>query len=301
MTKADVLAFKAALDAAPAQPTASSSAPASGAYTDIDLTNMRKTIAKRLMESKQTIPHYYLTVDVNMDNVVAIRKKLNEIADGKCVSSNLPHDRERHLTTSLSRYKLSVNDFIIKASALAMKHVPEVNSSWQGDFIRQYSTVDVCVAVSTDEVSPVFLCDQFAVSLMPCDVLQGLITPIVKNAHAQGLSSISSSVKDLATRARDGTLAPEEFMGGTFTISNLGMFGISNFSAIVNPPQSCILAVGTTERTVVPDATSDNGLGVSEMLSCTLSCDHRVVDGAVGAQWLKHFRNYLENPMSMIL
>jgi pyruvate dehydrogenase E2 component (dihydrolipoamide acetyltransferase) len=115
------------------------------------------------------------------------------------------------------------------------------------------------------------------------------------------LSSISANVKDLATRAREGALAPEEFMGGTFTISNLGMFGISNFSAIVNPPQSCILAVGSTSRVVVSDTSSSTGLGVSEMLTCTLSCDHRVVDGAVGAQWLKHFKSYLENPMSMIL
>lgn len=121
------------------------------------------------------------------------------------------------------------------------------------------------------------------------------------NAHTKGLSSISANVKDLATRAREGALAPEEFMGGTFTISNLGMFGISNFSAIVNPPQSCILAVGSTSRVVVSDTSSSTGLGVSEMLTCTLSCDHRVVDGAVGAQWLKHFKSYLENPMSMIL
>lgn len=269
VTKADVEVYMEALANAPAAAVAPSAstgaagaaaASTSGAWTDIPLSNVRKVIASRLLESKTTIPHYYLSVDVNVDELQAVRAELNAVADGK--------------------YKLSVNDFIIKASALAMKDVPEVNSSWMDTFVREHHTVDISVAVSTEN---------------------GLITPIVFDSHLKGLATINENVKDLATRARDGALAPAEFQGGTFTISNLGMFGIKNFSAIINPPQSCILAVGTSEKRVVPDETSENGLGVATVMSVTLSCDHRVVDGAVGAQWLQSFKSYCENPMKMLL
>ncbi|XP_071372093.1 dihydrolipoyllysine-residue acetyltransferase component of pyruvate dehydrogenase complex, mitochondrial isoform X6 [Centroberyx affinis] len=175
--------------------------------------------------------------------------------------------------------KLSVNDFIIKASALACLKVPEANSSWMDTVIRQNHVVDVSVAVST---------------------ANGLITPIVFNAHTKGLAAISSDVSALAAKARDGKLQPHEFQGGTFTISNLGMFGIKNFSAIINPPQACILAVGGSEKRLLP-ADNEKGFDVASVMSVTLSCDHRVVDGAVGAQWLAEFRKFLEKPVTMLL
>lgn len=230
-------------------------------YTDIELTGMRKTIAKRLLESKQTIPHYYLTIDVNMDSVIQLRKELNEVLSG-------------------DKIKLSVNDFIIKASALACKKVPEANSSWQGDFIRQYNSVDVNVAVATDA---------------------GLITPIVSRADIKGLSNINQDVLLLAAKAKEGRLQPHEFQGGTFTISNLGMFGIKSFSAVINPPQACILAVGGAEKRLIVDEDSNTGYRAASMMSVTLSCDHRVVDGAVGAQWLAEFKKFMEKPETMLL
>lgn len=174
--------------------------------------------------------------------------------------------------------KLSVNDFLIKASALACQKVPQVNSSWQDTFIRQYNSVDISVAVSTDA---------------------GLITPIIFGAEKKGLIEISNDVKALAKKARDGKLQPQEFQGGTFTISNLGMFGVTEFSAVINPPQSCILAVGNTEKRLVPGG--DNKPRSASLLTVTLSCDHRVVDGAVGATWLKHFRQLISKPFSMML
>uniref|UniRef100_A0A669AVQ6 Acetyltransferase component of pyruvate dehydrogenase complex n=1 Tax=Oreochromis niloticus TaxID=8128 RepID=A0A669AVQ6_ORENI len=251
--------------AAPAAPAAPAFAPApaapTGTFTDIPISNIRKVIAQRLMQSKQTIPHYYLSVDVNMDQVLELRKELNA-----------------HLINA-QNIKLSVNDFIIKASALACLKVPECNSSWMDTVIRQNHVVDVSVAVST---------------------ASGLITPIVFNAHIKGLTSISSDVMALAGKARDGKLQPHEFQGGTFTISNLGMFGVKNFSAIINPPQACILAVGGSEKRLMP-ADNEKGFDVANMMSVTLSCDHRVVDGAVGAQWLAEFRKFLEKPVTMLL
>ncbi|XP_071941651.1 dihydrolipoyllysine-residue acetyltransferase component of pyruvate dehydrogenase complex, mitochondrial-like [Antedon mediterranea] len=230
-------------------------------YTDIPLSGIRKTIAKRLLESKQSIPHYYLSVDVEMDNVLKLRKELNSIleSDGS---------------------KLSVNDFVIKASALACMKQPEANSSWMDDKIRQFNQVDLCVAVQTDN---------------------GLITPIVFNADSKGLSTISNNVRNLAEKAREGKLMPQEFQGGTFTVSNLGMFGVKNFSAIINPPQACILAVGAAQKAMIPDDTCEEGFRTASVLSVTLSCDHRVVDGAVGAQWLQHFKKFLEKPETMLL
>ncbi|XP_040036320.1 dihydrolipoyllysine-residue acetyltransferase component of pyruvate dehydrogenase complex, mitochondrial isoform X1 [Gasterosteus aculeatus] len=240
-------------------PAAAPAAPA-GTFTDIPISNIRKVIAQRLMQSKQTIPHYYLSVDVNMDQVLELRKDLNNEVKAQNI-------------------KLSVNDFVIKASALACLKVPECNSSWMDTVIRQNHVVDLSVAVST---------------------ASGLITPIVFNAHVKGLAAISADVSALAAKARDGKLQPHEFQGGTFTISNLGMFGVKNFSAIINPPQACILAVGGSEKRLMP-ADNEKGFDVASMMSVTLSCDHRVVDGAVGAQWLAEFRKFLEKPVTMLL
>ncbi|XP_077294358.1 dihydrolipoamide S-acetyltransferase muc isoform X3 [Arctopsyche grandis] len=235
--------------------------PPGARYQDIPLTGMRATIAKRLLQSKTTIPHYQLSVDINVDKISKMRSAFNKQLEKEGV-------------------KLSVNDFIIKATALACKKVPAANSAWMETFIRQFDTVDICVAVSTDK---------------------GLITPIVFGAEGRGLAEISTTVKALAMKARDGKLQPAEFQGGSFSISNLGMFGVTSFNAIINPPQSCILAVGTTQQRIVPDKDSEKGWKQSEYISVTLSCDHRVVDGAVGAQWLMAFRKNLEDPTNMLL
>ncbi|XP_006614413.1 dihydrolipoyllysine-residue acetyltransferase component of pyruvate dehydrogenase complex, mitochondrial isoform X2 [Apis dorsata] len=232
--------------------------PAEG--VDIPVSNIRAIIAKRLLESKQTIPHYYLTVDIKMDAALEMRERFNKILEKEKV-------------------KLSVNDIIIKGMAMACKKVPEGNSSWLGEVIRQYNSVDVSVAVSTDT---------------------GLITPIVFGADTKGIVQISKDVKVLATKAREGKLQPQEFQGGTITVSNLGMFGIKSFSAIINPPQSIILAVGSTETRLIP-AKNEKGYTSSQFMSVTASCDHRTVDGAVGAQWLSVFKNFMENPTSMLL
>lgn len=246
----------------PTLPAAPKPAAAAGdSYIDIPLTNMRKTIAKRLVESKQSIPHYYLSIDVNVDQVVKLRAELNELL-------------------SADKLKLSVNDFIIKAAAIACKRVPEANSSWQDTYIRQHNVVDINVAVATDA---------------------GLITPIVTSADMKGLASINQDVQQLAAKARDGKLQPHEFMGGTFTISNLGMFGIKNFSAIINPPQACILAVGSAQPTLLSDSDAKNGYRATSLMSVTLSCDHRVVDGAVGARWLAEFKKLIEKPHTMLI
>ncbi|KAK8731780.1 hypothetical protein OTU49_007259, partial [Cherax quadricarinatus] len=230
-------------------------------YTDMPISNIRNVIAKRLCLSKQSIPHYYLSIDVCMDEVSQLRQEFNKLLEKEGI-------------------KISFNDFIIKASALACKKIPEANSSWLDTVIRQYNNVDVSVAVSTD---------------------RGLITPIVFKAEQKGLATIASDVKALAAKAREGKLQPHEFQGGTFSVSNLGMFGVKNFSAIINPPQSCILAVGGTEKRLVVDEESEQGFRVAHIMSVTLSCDHRTVDGAVGAQWLAAFKKYLEKPSTMIL
>jgi len=208
-----------------------------------------------------------------VDDLLKIRERLNDLLSHSNAGAT-PGAEAKPL-------KLSVNDFIIKASALACLRVPEANSFFMDTFIRKNNTVDVCVAVSTET---------------------GLITPIVFNAHSKGLIAISNDVQSLARKARDGKLQPQEFMGGTFTVSNLGMFGsIDQFTAIINPPQSCILAVGGVSRKLVPDEKSDNGFRAVSVMRVTLSCDHRVVDGAVGAQWLKHFKGFLERPHTMLL
>lgn len=238
-----------------------STPPVSPNYEDITLTQMRKIIAERLTHSKDTIPHYYVTIECEVDKLLALRTKLN----------------------GYSTSKISVNDMVIKASALASTHVRSTNSSWQGDSIREYKNVDMSVAVSTPK---------------------GLITPIIKSANVKGLQTISTEMKDLAARARDGKLKPAEFIGGTFSISNMGMFGVSHFSAIINPPQACILAVGGSQKRVLPNekSTSESDkYRVANVMAVTLSSDHRVVDGADAAAWGQHFKKYIENPELMLL
>jgi len=266
ITSKDVESFKPAA-AAPAPSSLLTSFPAaspqdlagSGVYSDAEASGIRKVIAKRLQQSKHEIPHYYLTVECRMDKIMALRKEINATYEKEGV-------------------KLSVNDFVIKAVALACKRVPECNSAWMETFIRTFHTCDVSVAVDTGS---------------------GLITPIVTGVEAKGLAEISESVKEMAGRAKVGKLAPHEYQGGTITVSNLGMFGINQFTAIINPPQACILAVGGTEKKVVVGA--DGGPSVANMMRVTMSCDHRVVDGAVGAQWLQHFKKFMENPQAMLL
>ncbi|MFN5609318.1 MAG: pyruvate dehydrogenase complex dihydrolipoamide acetyltransferase, partial [Holosporales bacterium] len=220
-------------------------------------TTMRKVIARRLTESKQQVPHFYLEVDVELDALLALRKQIN--------------DREG------ATAKLSVNDFIIKATGMALEQVPTANASWTDAGVQYYSRADVSVAVA---------------------IPGGLITPIIKNAGQKRLVQISNEMKDLAARAKDGKLKPEEFQGGTFSLSNLGMFGVKSFSAIINPPQACILAVGAgEERPVV----RKGALAVANVMTCTLSVDHRVVDGAVGAQWLAVFKKLVQSPLELVL
>jgi len=266
ITSKDVEAFTPPAAAAAALPPLTSFPAASlpslagaGAYSDAEASGIRKVIAKRLQQSKQEIPHYYLTVECSMDKIMALRKEINTTYEKEGV-------------------KLSVNDFIIKAVALACKRVPECNSAWMDSFIRTFHTCDVSVAVDTGS---------------------GLITPIVTGVEGKGLAEISETVREMAGRAKQGKLAPHEYQGGTITVSNLGMFGINQFTAIINPPQACILAVGGTERKVVPGP--DGSPAVVNAMRVTMSCDHRVVDGAVGAQWLQHFKKFMENPQSMLL
>ncbi|XP_068140267.1 dihydrolipoyllysine-residue acetyltransferase component of pyruvate dehydrogenase complex, mitochondrial isoform X3 [Drosophila tropicalis] len=230
-------------------------------YTDIPVTNMRAIIAKRLLESKTQLPHYYVTVQCQVDNLLKLRARINKKYEKKGV-------------------RVSVNDFIIKATAIASLKVPEANSAWMDSVIRQYDDVDVSVAVSTDK---------------------GLITPIIFNADRKGVIDISKDVKELAEKARQNKLQPHEFQGGTISVSNLGMFGVNQFCAVINPPQSCILAIGTTTKQLVLDPDNIKGFKEINLLTVTLSADHRVVDGAVAARWLQHFRDFIEDPANMIL
>ena len=244
--------------AAPVAPPAPAPAAPAAAYQDAPASTMRRVIAQRLQEAKREVPHFYLTVDCAVDALLETRAQLNERSDA---------------------YKLSVNDFVIRAAALALRKVPAANASWVDGALRQYASADVSVAVAIED---------------------GLITPIVRNADGKGLAEISAEVKELAGRARAKPmgLAPEEYQGGTFSVSNLGMYGIKEFSAIINPPQSMILAVGTAEQRPV---VKDGALAVATMMSCTLSVDHRVVDGALGAQFLQAFKGLIEDPLTMLL
>ena len=228
------------------------------AFTEIPLDGMRKVIAARLTEAKQTIPHVYLRREIRVDALLNLRGEIN------------PHLAARGV-------KLSVNDFIIKACALALQQVPESNAVWAGDRILRLTPSDIAVAVAVEG---------------------GLFTPVLRDAETKSLSALSTEMKALATRARDQKLAPQEYQGGSFTISNLGMFGIENFDAVINPPQAAILAVGAGIRK--PVILDGGEMGVATVMSVTLSVDHRVIDGALGAQLLKAIVHNLEHPIAML-
>lgn len=229
-------------------------------YTDIPNNNMRKVIAKRLTESKANVPHFYTSIEVNVDSVMQLRKKLKRDYD----------------------INVSVNDLVIKATALALRDVPEANAKWNtaSNSINRSPSVDISIAVATPN---------------------GLITPILTQADKRSLVEINKTVKDLATRARDGKLKPEEFQGGSFSISNLGMYGVSVFSAVINPPQGCILAVGAGHARVVPDEKNPDELKVINTVTVQLSADRRVVDEAIAAQFLQVFRAYLSDTTAITL
>lgn len=255
ITKQDIENFKPSAAAA-AGPT----------YEDIPLTSMRKTIASRLQQSTRENPHYFVSTTLSVTKLLKLRQALNASANGQ--------------------YKLSVNDFLVKACAAALLKVPAVNSSWHEEngqvVIRQHNTADISVAVATPS---------------------GLITPVVKNVQGLGLSSISNQVRDLGKRARDNKLKPEEYLGGTFTISNMGMNdAIERFTAVINPPQAGILAVGTTRKVAVPVETEE-GTSVEwdDQIVVTGSFDHKVVDGAVGGEWIKELKKVVENPLELLL
>jgi pyruvate dehydrogenase E2 component (dihydrolipoamide acetyltransferase) len=225
-------------------------------YSERPLNAMRRVIARRLTESKQTVPHFYLTIDCEIDALLKVRAELNAKSEA---------------------YRISVNDFVIRAAALGLRQVPAANASWSDDAILLWDTVDIAVAVALDD---------------------GLITPIVEAADRKGLATIATETKDLLARARAGKLKLEEFQGGTFSISNLGMYGVREFAAVINPPHGGILAVGTGE----PRPVVKNGeVRIATVMSCTLSCDHRAVDGAIGAQFLAAFKKLVEDPLTMLL
>ncbi|KAK6937093.1 Peripheral subunit-binding domain [Dillenia turbinata] len=258
----DFLASKGKDVSATASKAKGAPAAASLDYIDIPHTQIRKVTASRLLMSKQTIPHYYLTVDTCVDKLMELRNQLNSLQEAS------------------GGKRLSINDLVIKAAALALRRVPQCNSSWTDDYIRQYNNVNINVAVQTDN---------------------GLYVPVIRDADKKGLSKISEEVKLLAQRARENSLKPEDYEGGTFTVSNLGgPFGIKQFCAIINPPQAGILAVGSAEKRVIPGNGPDQ-YKFASFMSVTLSCDHRVIDGAIGAEWLKAFKGYIENPESMLL
>jgi pyruvate dehydrogenase E2 component (dihydrolipoamide acetyltransferase) len=255
-------AAAAVASAAPAPVAVSSAALAAiGPHKLVPLSTMRKVIARRLTESKQQVPHFYLTVDCDIDKLLAGRAALNAKSPEKGPGA----------------FKLSVNDFIIKSVAAALRQVPNANASFSDDGMLLWENVDISVAVAIDG---------------------GLITPIIRDADKKGLVEISNTMKDLAARAKSGKLKPEEFQGGTFSISNLGMFGIKDFAAVINPPQGCILAVGAGEQRPV---VKNGALAIATMMSVTLSVDHRVVDGSVGAEFLAAFKKIVEDPLAMLL
>ncbi|MCZ6495629.1 MAG: pyruvate dehydrogenase complex dihydrolipoamide acetyltransferase [Alphaproteobacteria bacterium] len=263
IVKADVEAAMASVGAGGIFAGLGQSFPAAAARAEPH-SMMRKVIAQRLTESKQTVPHFYLTVDCEIDALLDLRREIN---DGD------------------EALRVSINDFIIRAVALALGEVPAANASWSDEAMTLYGAADVSVAVATDG---------------------GLITPIVRSAEKKGIATISAEVKDLAARARDGKLAPEEYQGGTFTISNMGMMGVREFAAVINPPQACILAIGAGEERVVVRKRADGDgrdgeIATATLMTCTLSCDHRAVDGTVGAQFLAAFKGLVEHPVRLIL
>jgi len=247
---------------AAAAPAAAAPPPAAAAeYIDLPNSQIRKVTAQRMLENKNGNPHYYVTMEIGMDELIAMRKKTNELLEAK----------------------ISVNDFIVKACAKALMEVPVCNSSWNAEYIRQYSAADISVAVNTEK---------------------GLLTPIVFGADSKSIAQISADIKSLAGKAKDNKLKPEEFLGGTFTVSNLGMMGVKQFTAIINAPQACILAVGGTEKKVVPNEGPNAGtvpFVTKSVMLVSLSSDHRVVDGVLAATWLQAFKKYVENPLLLLL
>ncbi len=257
IVKADVESFDgkaASKEDAPSKGKPAASAPSEN-YEDVKISQMRKAIARRLGESKFTNPHFYETIDIDMKKAIEVRKSLNAMDD----------------------VKVSFNDMVVKASAVALKRHPKINSSWLGDVIRIHHDVHVAVAVAVED---------------------GLLTPVVRHTDTKGYAAIGAEVKELAAKAREKKLQPEEMEGSTFTISNLGMFGIDEFTAIINPPNACILAVGGIRDVPVVE---DGQVVPGKRMKVTLSSDHRVVDGASAAEFLNTFRQLLENPMSMLL
>ena len=256
----------AAVAATPAGPSAEQVKalydPAS--YEEVTLDGMRRTIAARLLQAKQTIPHFYVTADVEIDRLKALREEVNAAA---------PKDRDGN-----PLFKLSLNDFVIRALALALQRVPAANAVWAGDRILRFRRADIGVAVALEG---------------------GLITPVVRSADTKSVSAISAEMKDLAARARAKKLKPHEYQGGSAAVSNLGMYGVREFAAIINPPHATILAVGAARRQAVEKA--DGGVAFASMLTVTLSCDHRVVDGALGAELLAAFKSYVEQPVTALV
>jgi len=244
----------------PAAPAITPVPVGTGDYTEVPLNAMRKTIAQRLTVAKRDVPHYYLTIDCEIDKLMKARKELN---------ANSPEGE--------GAFKISVNDFIIRACAQSLMLVPGVNSSWAEDKLLQHNHADIAMAVAIDG---------------------GLITPIIHAAETKGLAAISREAKDLATRAKNRKLMPEEYQGGSFSISNLGMMGIVNFTAVINPPHAAILAIGAGEQRPV---VKDGALAIATVMTVTMSCDHRVVDGALGSQFLNHFKRFIEDPVTMLL
>jgi pyruvate dehydrogenase E2 component (dihydrolipoamide acetyltransferase) len=258
IVKSDIDNFVPRQAAAQAQPQPARAQPiVSGqeGFTDITVSQMRKVIAKRLGESKFSAPHFYLTMEINMDNAIQARAQMNEISD----------------------VKISFNDMVVKAAAMALRKHPAVNSSWMGDFIRQYQHIHIGVAVAIED---------------------GLIVPVVRFTDQKSLSQIAAETKELSGKARNKKLQPNEFTGNTFTVSNLGMMDIEEFTAIINPPDSAIMAVGRIKEVVVRKG---DGFGVTNVMKITLSCDHRSVDGAVGSTFLQTFKKYMENPVTMLV
>jgi pyruvate dehydrogenase E2 component (dihydrolipoamide acetyltransferase) len=237
---------------------------AEGSYEEIPLDGMRRTIAARLTQAIQTIPHFYLTADLAIDRLIALREEANASA---------PKDKD-----DKAAFKLSLNDFVIRALALALQRVPEANAVWAGDRILRFKHSDIGVAVALDS---------------------GLITPVLRDAESKSVSAISTAMKDLSARARDKKLKPSDYQGGAAAISNLGMYGVREFTAIINPPHATILAVGAARRQAVEKA--DGGVAFASFLTVTLSCDHRVLDGATGALLLAAIKDYLESPVTMLV
>ena len=247
--------------AATPAPVARPAAPIAAPHTLVPHSSIRKVIARRLTEAKSTIPHFYVSMDVEIDAMIGLMNQLN---------AKSPKEGP-------DTYLITINDLVIKASAATLRRVPAVNAAWTDEGMALFEDVDISIAVAIPD---------------------GLITPIVRKADQKGLATISREMKDLAGRARAGKLKPEEFQGGGFSISNMGMFGVTEFAAIINPPQSAILAVAAGQKRPV---VKNDALAIATVMTCTLSVDHRVVDGALGARWLREFKRIVEDPLGLLL